>query len=136
MADFFEAREVPAVGKLTTLLRLDGLHSTAMALQENTLAIGFVHQRKPLSVGTQAGEILDKLVLAQPQEPGEAADLGLGKTDLSRPPTTGGATLAFVVERHADPFSPANHAVSNSENAECDRVSPRRQILHNVGQLS
>src|ERR1700690_4301848 len=57
VADFFEAGEIPEVGKLAALLRLDRLDRTVVALQENAGAVRLPLQRQPAPIPAQPGEL-------------------------------------------------------------------------------
>ena len=73
--------------------RLDG---AVAAHQKNTDTIRLFLKCKPAPVNPQPQELLDEIVFVQPFECRDARDLGVGQPDLTRPATTGRATLAFV----------------------------------------
>src|SRR5690606_38256384 len=64
-AMLLEAGEVPQVGEVAALLRLDRLDAAILAVEEDAFAIGFVEQREAAAVGGQAGELLDEICLRQ-----------------------------------------------------------------------
>ena len=102
MTNLLEPGEVPQVRKVAALLRLDGLHRAVVALKEDALAILLVLQRQTEPGAIEPRELLDELVLAQPLELRQPRDLGVSQTHLTRPPTTGGATLTFVEDGHSN----------------------------------
>jgi len=52
VADFFEAGKIPAIWKITTLLRFHGLHATIVAVEKNAFAVGFVLQDQTAPVAS------------------------------------------------------------------------------------
>jgi hypothetical protein len=100
MAGLFEAREFPKIGKLAALLRLDRLDGAIAALKKNAGAVRLFQQREAATIPTQAGELLDEIVLAHAFERGEPGDFSSRQTHLSRPATAGRATLTFEKNRH------------------------------------
>jgi hypothetical protein len=100
MAAFFEIRKAPEVRKITALLGLDRLDGTVIALEENALAVRFIHQGQPASIVGQSCESLDELLLGLPFESGQSCDLTFCQAYLAGPPAAGGATLAFIKYRH------------------------------------
>ena len=100
VTDFFKSGEVPEVGKIAALLRLDRLHGAIVALEKYTGAIRLVLQHEPLSIGSQLEKSLDEFELGDALERHEPGDLFLSQPHLSRPPAAGGATLAFIENRH------------------------------------
>jgi len=97
---FLEAREIPQVGEITALLGLHGLHGAIIALQKNTFAVRFLFERKPATVFGEPRELLNECNLAHAFERGESRHLAVAQADIARPPATGGATLAFMEDRH------------------------------------
>src|ERR1035437_2826433 len=63
-AGFFKAKEIPEVGKITVLLRLDGLDGAVSACEKNARAVGLFLQGQAAPVVAQAGEPLDEVVFA------------------------------------------------------------------------
>jgi len=98
-ADFFKAGEVPFPGKIDALLRLDRLNGAAARLEKDAFAAGLVDQGKPLAVGLEAGEALDKIPLGQALERGDGRDFGFIQFHLARPPAAGAATPAGALAR-------------------------------------
>lgn len=119
VADFFEARKVPQVREVTTLLRLHGLDRTIATREKNTLTVRLVLQRQPAAISGQTRELLDEIELGELVKAGEARDLGLGEAHLPGPTTARGAALAFVENRHAQKLG------EDPERAK--RVQPRGQ---------
>ena len=100
MAGLFEAGESPEIRKVPALLGFYGLHRAIATLQELALAVGLLDQRKPAAIARQPGKALDELAFGQGHEVGQSPNLLVAHTDVARPPATGGATLAFVEDRH------------------------------------
>jgi hypothetical protein len=100
VTDFFKAGKIPEIRKFLALLRLDGLDGATFAFQKNARAIRLFLKRQSASVVTQPGELLDKIGFAQALEGREPLDFRVGQTHLSRPATTGRATLAFEEDGH------------------------------------
>lgn len=100
VTDLLETGEFPEVRKVPTLLGFYGLHRAIATLQELALAVGLLDQRKPAAIARQPGEALDELAFGQGHEVGQSPNLLVAHTDVARPPATGGATLAFVEDRH------------------------------------
>ena len=101
MADLFKARKVPEVRKIPALLRLHGLNAAIIAQQKDTLAVGLFLQNQSATIRAQPHELLDEIVLAQRFELRQPGEFGVGHAHLARPATAGGATSAFVEDRHA-----------------------------------
>ncbi len=95
-----EAGKVPAVRKIPALLRLHGLNRAIVALEEDAFAVWFFLQRQSAAVVAQPHEALNEVVLAQTLERGEPGDFRFRHAHLPGPATAGGATLAFVEDRH------------------------------------
>jgi hypothetical protein len=95
-----EIGKVPQVRKIAALLGLDRLHGTIVALEKNTFAVWFFHQRQSKAVVSQAGELLNKIMLVHLLERSEARDFLIVQSHLAWPTTTGRATFAFVKNRH------------------------------------
>jgi hypothetical protein len=112
--DFFEAWEIPQVGKISALFWFDGLHRAISALQKNALAVGFVLKGESAPVVSQAGEGLDESKFAHAFECREARDFRVRQPNLPRPPATGRATLAFVKYRHG-----GSRAIAGLKTAGC-----------------
>ena len=104
-ADFLEAGEVPEVGKIAALLRLDRLDSAIDSFQKNASAIRFFLQGQPAPVPAQPGELLDELVFAAPFERSQPGDFGVRQPHLSRPAAAGRATLTLQKSRHGQKLS-------------------------------
>ena len=100
MADLFETGKVPKVREIPASLRFDGLNRAIVAVEKNTRAIRLFLQYEPAPVVAQTGELLDEVVFAHVFERREPGDLGISHADLPRPTAAGGATLAFVEDRH------------------------------------
>lgn len=90
----------PQVRKIQALPRFDLLHLTGTTDQENTGPVCLFLQRQSLAIQPQPGVALDEHGLIESQMRREAVDLQVGQLNLSRPPATGGATLAFPKNRH------------------------------------
>jgi hypothetical protein len=84
------------IGKTSALTGFDRLNDTIAAAQEDALAILLLHQRQTATVPSQSQVFLDELVPRQSDVGRQLPDFAIGQTHLSRPPTTGRATLAFV----------------------------------------
>jgi hypothetical protein len=63
LANLVEAREIPTVGEVSTLLRLNGLYRAIPAFKEDAGAVGPFFQSQPLTILGQAHEALDKVEL-------------------------------------------------------------------------
>ena len=100
MADLFKTGKVPKVRKIPASLRFDGLNRAILAVEKNTRTIRLCLQYEPTAVVAQPGELLDEVVFAHVFERRELGDLGISHADLPRPTAAGGATLAFVEDRH------------------------------------
>lgn len=100
VADLFEAWEIPEIGKIAALLGLHGLDGAIVAGEKNAFAVRLVLERESLSIGAQAGEFLDEIEFGDALELREQGDFGVGQADLTGPSAAGGATLAFVKNRH------------------------------------
>ena len=101
VTDFFEAGEVPEVGELAALERLDWLNSAIVAVEKDALPVGFILEGESATIDGEAGVLLDEIVLGKVAKAGNAGDFRLAEADLAGPPTAGGATLALVEDRHA-----------------------------------
>jgi hypothetical protein len=88
------------IWKIAALPWLDRLNDAIAAAQEDTLAILLLHQRQTVTVTGQSQISLNELVLRQSDVGCQLPDFIIGQTHLSRPPTTGRATVAFVEDGH------------------------------------
>ena len=113
LANFFKAREVPQIWKVTALLRFDGLHSTIISVEKNTFAVGFIHQGQSAPVGPETGIFLNEVEFAQLFKRGEPRDFSFAQSHLSRPAATGRASLAFVKNWHYRNFEKNSSATIN-----------------------
>lgn len=100
MADFLKAGEVPEVWEITTLLGLHRLHGAVVAIQKNAFAIRLLLKREPATVLGEPRELLDERNLSHAFERGESRDFAIAQAHVAGPPATGGATLAFMEDRH------------------------------------
>jgi hypothetical protein len=66
-----------------------------------TDAMHLAERGQPVAVGTHTREALDEIELAEVQKCGKPGNLGVREAHLARPAAAGGATLAFVKDRHA-----------------------------------
>ena len=82
------------------MLRLHGLNGALISNQETTGAAGLFEQRETPPIMLQSRVALDEVVLAELKKRSDAGYFGLGQTDLTGPATTGGATLAVVIDGH------------------------------------
>ncbi len=83
-ADILEAGEVPEIWKIPALLRLDSLHGTIIANQENTFAIGLLLQSQPATVVAQPCESLNEVVFVQAFECRQPRNFGVVQAHLHR----------------------------------------------------
>ena len=118
MTDFLEAGKVPEVRKIAALLRLYGLDGTIVADEELTFAVGLFEQRKPFAIRPHARVTSDELCFAQIEMCGDARNLRVGQSHLTRPPATGRATLALVENWHVNISATKAH----QRNAETKRA--------------
>ena len=94
--------EIPNVGEVPTLLRLHRLNRAFRTIKEDAFMVPFLNERQALPVLADPGIGFDKLVFRHAFKMGELTDLFVGDFDLSGPPTTGRAALAFIERRHFD----------------------------------
>jgi hypothetical protein len=78
VANLFEAREIPEVGKVSALLRFDRLHGAVVSVQEYALVIRLFLQGQALSVLPQARELLNEIELAYVLKSSETGNFGIG----------------------------------------------------------
>ena len=102
MAKITETGEVPPVREVLALLGFYWLNAAIASVQESAFTVGFFLQGQALSIVPQARVLLDEVMLCHAQKIGYGGNFHFLQPNLSRPPTAGGATLAFVVSRHLD----------------------------------
>jgi hypothetical protein len=65
-ADFLEAREIPSVGKIAALVRLDRLDPTVLSrIQKAARPVGLIQQSQSVALGIEPGVALDKFCLGE-----------------------------------------------------------------------
>ncbi len=72
------------------------MNAAGMAVQHDALVIFFFDQRKALSVRAQTSEAIEKLLLGQLQESGDAGDFLFLESHIARPLATCRAALALI----------------------------------------
>jgi hypothetical protein len=97
---FLEAREVPEVRKIPTLLGLYGLNAAIVPIEEDAGTVGIFVQGKATAILGESREFLDERDFVHAFKRSEPSDLAIVQAHLTRPSTTGGAALAFVEHGH------------------------------------
>jgi len=62
LADLFESREIPEIGKLTALLRLHSLNAALAIVEMGAFSVGFVGESEAFSIGLEARVLLNEFV--------------------------------------------------------------------------
>jgi hypothetical protein len=100
LADFFEAGEIPEIGKLATLLRLHRLDGAILTFEENAFSVRFFQQRQTAPVRAQPRELFDEITLVHAFERRQPHDFRIIQTHLPRPAAAGRAALTFQKNGH------------------------------------
>ena len=95
-AKLLPAGEVPAVGEVAALLRLDGLDAALAVFKHDAGAVFGVGEREPSAVMPQLAVALDEVLFVKPEVGRDGADFSLADLDVSLPPAAGAAALAAV----------------------------------------
>ncbi len=98
--EFFEAREIPKIWKVPTLLRLYRLNPAVFTIQKNAGPTRLIGDGQTRSLAIESGEFLDKRRLRQTEKIRNDGQFSIRQSDLARPATAGGATVAFVKNGH------------------------------------
>jgi hypothetical protein len=105
-ADFFEAREVPKIGKGPALSRFYQLNAAVVSFEEDAFAVRLVLERESLAISSEPSKLLNEIPLGNCEESRDRANLAVCQTNLSRPTAAGRATIAFVEDRHDAKIAP------------------------------
>lgn len=100
LAELSKSGEIPDVREVSALLWLHRLNRAFRAIEEDAFAVHFLNERQALPVLPDPGIGLDKPLFRHPFKLSHLADFVVGDLDLSGPPTTGRAALAFIKDRH------------------------------------
>ena len=95
--DVAPAGEVPGVGEVAALLGFDRLNPAVLSVQEDAGAVRLIDQGQAAAIGPQAGVLLDKIILLQPEVTADGGDLLVGNLHVPRPAAAVGTAFAKVL---------------------------------------
>lgn len=98
----------------------DGLDPAIPSLQKNALPVGFIDESQPVPLRTEPGVLLDEVVFAHPEKPGNARHLPFGDFHKAGPPTTRRTPLALVMNRRFHSGDAHFKAVGKMHPLPCD----------------
>lgn len=99
-ADSLEARKVPSVREIATLLRFGRLDRAVASIEENALSVRLVLKSKTATIGAQPGVALNEVKLRDSEKCGEARDLFLAQFHLPGPAAALRAANPLIMNRH------------------------------------